>query len=304
MKIAVIIVLSIALIIVTIKYILYRRQIVSICRQLQFLENDMTNHKVRTDLKSKEILQLAELINDMCENHNKKEVILLNKDKRLKETLTSVSHDIRTPLTSLKGYFELLMSEEDMDKKLQYAGVMSERMDNLSDLLDELFTYSKLQNQDYQMEMSEQDMTKLTLETIFSFYEIFKEKGYEPSLDIDEKSYMVMCNDVAVKRVISNVIKNALVHGMGDIKLSYKMEERNNDRKVIKFTCENTIPHPENMDITQVFDRFYKADRARKEKSTGLGLAIANEMVERMGGKIEARLVGDIFKIVIYWKLA
>ncbi|MBP3620436.1 MAG: HAMP domain-containing histidine kinase, partial [Lachnospiraceae bacterium] len=273
MKIAVIIVLSIALIIVTIKYILYRRQIVSICRQLQFLENDMTNHKVRTDLKSKEILQLAELINDMCENHNKKEVILLNKDKRLKETLTSVSHDIRTPLTSLKGYFELLMSEEDMDKKLQYAGVMSERMDNLSDLLDELFTYTKLQNQDYQMEMSEQDMTKLTLETIFSFYEIFKEKGYEPSLDIDEKSYIVMCNDVAVKRVISNVIKNALVHGMGDIKLSYKMEERNNDRKVIKFTCENTIPHPENMDITQVFDRFYKADRARKEKSTGLGLA-------------------------------
>lgn len=304
MKIAVIIVLSIALIIVTIKYILYRRQIVSICRQLQFLENDMTNHKVRTDLKSKEILQLAELINDMCENHNKKEVILLNKDKRLKETLTSVSHDIRTPLTSLKGYFELLMSEEDMDKKLQYAGVMSERMDNLSDLLDELFTYTKLQNQDYQMEMREQDMTKLTLETIFSFYEIFKEKGYEPSLDIDEKSYIVMCNDVAVKRVISNVIKNALVHGMGDIKLSYKMEERNNDRKVIKFTCENTIPHPENMDITQVFDRFYKADRARKEKSTGLGLAIAKEMVERMGGKIEARLVGDIFKIVIYWKLA
>lgn len=304
MKIAVIIVLSIALIIVTIKYILYRRQIVSICRQLQFLENDMTNHKVRTDLKSKEILQLAELINDMCENHNKKEVILLNKDKRLKETLTSVSHDIRTPLTSLKGYFELLMSEEDMDKKLQYAGVMSERMDNLSDLLDELFTYTKLQNQDYQMEMSEQDMTKLTLETIFSFYEIFKEKGYEPSLDIDEKSYIVMCNDVAVKRVISNVIKNALVHGMGDIKLSYKMEERNNDRKVIKFTCENTIPHPENMDITQVFDRFYKADRARKEKSTGLGLAIAKEMVERMGGKIEAKLVGDIFKIVIYWKLA
>lgn len=304
MKIAVIIVLSIALIIVTIKYILYRRQIASICRQLQFLENDMTNHKVRTDLKSKEILQLAELINDMCENHNKKEVILLNKDKRLKETLTSVSHDIRTPLTSLKGYFELLMSEEDIDKKLQYAGVMSERMDNLSDLLDELFTYTKLQNQDYQMEMSEQDMTKLTLETIFSFYEIFKEKGYEPSLDIDEKSYIVMCNDVAVKRVISNVIKNALVHGMGDIKLSYKMEERNNDRKVIKFTCENTIPHPENMDITQVFDRFYKADRARKEKSTGLGLAIAKEMVERMGGKIEAKLVGDIFKIVIYWKLA
>lgn len=299
MKLALIIVLLVALVIVTIKYVLYRRQISSICRQLEFLENDMTNHKVRTDLTQKEIVELAELINAMCEGHNKKEVALLNKDKRLKETLTSVSHDIRTPLTSLKGYFELLMSEEDTEKKLQYAGVMSERMDNLSDLLDELFTYTKLQNQDYQLEMKEQDMTKLVLDTIFSFYEIFKEKGYEPALDIDDRSYVVMCNDVAVKRVISNVVKNALVHGMGDIILAYGKIGDN----IVRFTCQNSIAHPENMDITQVFERFYKADKARKEKSTGLGLAIAKEMVERMGGTIEASLVGRNFTIDISFVL-
>lgn len=299
MKLTIIIVLLVALVIVTIKYVLYRRQISSICRQLEFLENNMTNHKVRTDLTQKEIVELAELINDICEEHNKKEVALLNKDKRLKETLTSVSHDIRTPLTSLKGYFELLMSEEDTEKKLQYAGVMSERMDNLSDLLDELFTYTKLQNQDYQLEMKEQDMTKLVLDTIFSFYEIFKEKGYEPALDIDDRSYVVMCNDVAVKRVISNVVKNALVHGMGDIILAYGKIGDN----IVRFTCQNSIAHPENMDITQVFERFYKADKARKEKSTGLGLAIAKEMVERMGGTIEASLVGRNFTIDISFVL-
>lgn len=317
MELITIIVLFIALVIITIKYILYRRQIKSICRQLEFLESDMTNHKVRTDLTQKEIVELAELINDMCEDHNKKEVSLLNKDKRLKETLTSVSHDIRTPLTSLKGYFELLMSEEDGDKKLQYAGVMSERMDNLSDLLDELFTYTKLQNQDYQLEMKEQDMTKLVLDTIFSFYEIFKEKGYEPELDIDDKSYTVMCNDVAIKRVISNVVKNALVHGMGNIKLAYGLEDigeftdkkKKSDKdgsrttKIVKFICQNSIAHPENMDITQVFDRFYKADKARKEKSTGLGLAIAKEMVDRMGGEICAKLDGQIFTIEITFEV-
>lgn len=296
MELIIIAVLFVALIIITIKYILYRRQIKAICRQLEFLENDMTNHKVRTDLTDKEIVQLAELINQMCEDHNKKEITLLNKDKRLKETLTSVSHDIRTPLTSLKGYFQLLMSEEDVEKKLQYAGVMSERMDNLSDLLDELFTYTKLQNQDYKLDMEKWDMTKLVLDTIFSFYEIFKEKGYEPQLDIDEKSYKVLCNDVAVKRVFSNVIKNALVHGMGDIKITYGVST---DAKQVHFTCENVIHHPENMDITQVFDRFYKADKARNEKSTGLGLAIAKEMVERMAGSIEAKLEGNRFILYI-----
>lgn len=294
MKLFIIAVLSLALLIITIKYILYRRQVKDICRQIQFVSSNTTNHKVRTDLKDKEVVELAKLINDMCEEHNKKEISLLSKDRRLKETLTSVSHDIRTPLTSLKGYFELLMSEEDTDKKLQYADVMSERMDNLSDLLDELFTYTKLQNEDYKLDMEKHDMTKLVLDTIFSFYEIFKEKGYEPKLDVDEKSYQVMCNDVAVKRVISNVVKNALVHGMGDIKLAYSVEN-----KQVVFACENSIPHPENMDITQVFDRFYKADKARNEKSTGLGLAIAKEMVEKMGGSIEAELIDRRFIIKI-----
>ncbi len=309
MKLLLIIVLFIALLFITTKYILYRRQVKAICRQLRFMENDMTNHKLRTDLTDKEIVELAGLINDMCEEHNKKEVALLNKDKRLKETLTSVSHDIRTPLTSLKGYFELLMSEEDVEKKLQYAGVMSERMDNLSDLLDELFTYTKLQNQDYKLEMEEHDMTKLVLETIFSFYEIFKQRGYEPALDIDEKSYKIMCSNVAVKRVISNVIKNALVHGMGDIKIAYGVVAGDSDsnlmpgknKSCLLFSCENSLAHPENMDVSQVFERFYKADKSRNEKSTGLGLAIAKEMVERMGGSIEAGLRGNKFIIKIYF---
>ncbi len=317
MKLGIILVLLIALTIITIKYILYRRQVKEICRQIQFVSSNTTNHKVRTDLKDKEVVELAQMINDMCEEHNKQEISLISKDRRLKETLTSVSHDIRTPLTSLKGYFELLMSEEDVDKKLQYAQVMSERMDNLSDLLDELFTYTKLQNEDYKLEMEKHDMTKLVLDTIFSFYEIFKEKGYEPELDVDEKTYKVMCNDVAVKRVISNVVKNALVHGMGDIKLIYEFISEDDDKvsvgeskqfgskpaKRVMFTCENSIPHPENMDITQVFDRFYKADKARNEKSTGLGLAIAKEMVEKMGGAIEAKLINRRFIIEITFEV-
>ncbi len=293
----VIIVLSIALLIMTIKYILYRRQVKNICRQLCLLEKEVTNYRVRTDISEKEVKELAEHINYICDSHNQKEILLVKKDKHLKETLTNVSHDIRTPLTSLKGYFQLLMSEEDAEQKLKYADVMSERMNNLSDLLDELFTYTKLQNEDYKLELGEYDMTKLVLDTIFSFYDMFKKKVYEPELDIDEKSYIVLCNDIAVKRIISNIIKNAVVHGTDTIKLSYKALDG-----WVCFACENRVEHPENIEVKQIFNRFYKADKARSEKSTGLGLAIAKEMVDKMGGSISADLQDDIFKIEVRFK--
>lgn len=311
MKIGIIIVLAVALLIITIKYILYRRQIKGICRQIQFVSEDITNHRVRTDLTEKELVELAQLLNEMSDKHNKESVELINKDRRLKETLTSVSHDIRTPLTSLKGYFELLMSEEDTDKKLQYAGVMNERMDNLSDLLDELFTYTKLQNQDYKLELEECDMTRLVLDTIFSFYESFKQAGIEPMLDIDEKKHIVMANDVAMKRVISNIVKNAVVHGVGQLEIGYGVELNTGDQvrdKIgdksgkepggkIYFICKNKVAHPEDIDVTQIFDRFYKADKARSENSTGLGLAIAKEFTEKMGGSIKAELEGNFFAV-------
>ncbi len=293
-----IIVLSIALLIITIKYILYRRQVKNICRQLELLEKEVTNYRVRTDISEKEIKELAEHINYICDSHNKKEIQFINKDKNLKETLTNVSHDIRTPLTSLKGYFELLMSEEDAEQKLKYASVISERMGNLSDLLDELFTYTKLQNEDYKLELNNQDFTKLVLDTIFSFYDMFKSKGYEPELDIDDKSYKVVCNDIAVKRVISNIIKNAIVHGNGRVKLTYGLIE-----EYLVFSCENTVEHPEDIEVNQIFNRFYKADKARSEKSTGLGLAIAKEMIDKMGGTISAGLQGDMFGIEVKFKI-
>ena len=292
MEIGIIVVLVIALLTITIKYILYRRQIKDICRQIQFVSEDITNHRVRTDLTEKELVELAQLLNEMSDKHNKEAVDLINKDRRLKETLTSVSHDIRTPLTSLKGYFELLMSEEDTDKKLQYAGVMNERMDNLSALLDELFTYTKLQNQDYKLELEKCDMTRLVLDTIFSFYESFKQAKIEPKLDIDEKKHIAMANDVAMKRVISNIVKNAVVHGVGQLEISYGVDE---DK--LYFVCKNKVAHPEDIDVTQIFDRFYKADKARSEKSTGLGLAIAKEFTEKMGGSIKAELEGDVFAV-------
>lgn len=294
MKIALII-LSVLLIAVTIKYILYRRQIGELCRQLSFLKETTTNNRLTTYMTERELLLLAELINDIYDKHEQSELALREKERRMKELIANVSHDIRTPLTSLKGYFELLMQEygdKQSDREMQYAMVMNERMNTLNDLLDELFTYTKLQSDDYVLELSEYDITRLILDTLFSFYGIFKDKGIEPVLDINETSVITSCNEVAVKRVVANIIRNAMLHGTGDIRIKYGMTDGG-----VEFICSNRVANPDEVDVDMVFDRFYKADKARNKSSTGLGLAIARELVERMGGSITARMDGDEFEI-------
>lgn len=283
---------GILLVIVIIKYILYRRQIVNICRQMVFIMENNTNRIITNDIIEKEVLELTSLINLMCEEHKAKENILKEKDKQLKAAMAGISHDIRTPLTSLRGFFELLENENDTRKKRDYSKIIDGKLIELTELLEELFTYTKLQNEDYVLELGEYNFTKIVLGTLFTFYGIFKEKNIEAEVDIDEEPAIVICNDVAVKRMLSNILKNAILHGSGDISITYKT---GNGR--VEFICENRVDNPWEIDISQVFDRFYKADAARTKGSTGLGLSVAKELAGRMGGELSASIKDRMFAI-------
>ena len=289
-------VLCILLVVVIIKYILYRRQVINICRQMVFIKENDTNMIIYNDIIEKEILNLTSLINLMCEEHKVKENILKEKDKRLKIAMAGISHDIRTPLTSLRGFFELLETETDTEKKKKYSKIIDGKLIELTELLEELFTYTKLQNEVYVLELGRYVFTKIVLGTLFSFYGTFKEKNIETELDIYEEQVIVTCNDVAVKRMLSNILKNAMLHGSGKIEIIYKTE---NGR--VEFLCKNSVENPWEIDISQVFDRFYKADMARSKGSTGLGLSVAKELAGRMGGDISACIKDGMFiiKLVI-----
>ncbi len=290
--IAVTVLLSILLIIILVKYILYRRQIAAICRQIAFIRENDTNKIICNDITEQEVLKLTNLINLMCSEHKAKENILKEKDKRLKIALAGISHDIRTPLTSLKGFFELLENETDIEKKEKYNGIINKKLIELTGLLEELFMYTKLQNEEYVLELGRYNFTKIVLGTLFSFYSIFKEENIKTEVDADEETAEVLCNDMAVKRLLSNILKNAVLHGDGNIAIKYKVK---ND--CVEFSCENNIKNPEEIDISQVFDRFYKADAARSKGSTGLGLSVARELAERMGGEISALSENGIFTV-------
>lgn len=290
--IAVIAVLGILLIIVFVKYILYRRQVVNICRQMAFIMENDTNKIIYNDITEREILKLTDFINLMCEKYKNKENILKEKDRRLKAALAGISHDIRTPLTSLRGFFELLENETDTNKKKKYNQIIDKKLIELTELLEELFTYTKLQNEEYVLELEECDFTKIVLGTLFSFYSSFKEKNIETKVDIEEETAVVLCNAIAVKRILSNIIKNAIIHGNGSISIKYKVKNSS-----VEFECKNSTINPLGINVSQVFDRFYKADEARNRGSTGLGLPVAKELSGRMGGNISAAIEDGMFVI-------
>lgn len=287
------------LVIFMIKYWLYRRQIHEICRQLEFMQKETTNKRIRTDLSKKEIINLAGKINRMADRQEEESLSIKSKEQQLKETLANISHDIRTPLTSMKGFFELYTQEGEPEKKEYFEQVIREKMDDLTVLLEELFTYTKLQNETYELQLVQHDFTKLVLDSLFSFYGQWKEKGISPVLSVDEDTVMVLCNDTAVRRVLSNILRNAMLHGDGEIEICYQVKKDG-----VLFRCCNGFQSAEEPDMERVFERFYKGDSARRESSSGLGLSIAKELALRMDGSMEARTEEGRFLVEITFSRA
>ncbi|MBO4928078.1 MAG: ATP-binding protein [Clostridiales bacterium] len=131
-------------------------------------------------------------------------------------------------------------------------------------------------------------------ETVLAFYEDFEKRGLEPEVNFCEEDLPIMANEVALRRVVQNLVKNALEHGQN--RLGLRLEKDGNQ---LHFSCYNDKKAEEIIEIDKIFTRFYKGDKARTSTSTGLGLAIAKGLVDRMHGEINASVENELFVIEI-----
>lgn len=274
-----------------------RAQLRDINEQLDFLCEKDTNMLLLTDTNMADIGRLKERINRFLEQWHRQREAAAKKEQMISDTYTNLSHDIRTPLTSLDGYFQLLKDETDKSEQEHYIDIIQERITSLKDMLEELFMFTKLKNDSFKLELSNCCVSRLLKQTVFSYYEEWKKQGIEPSLDICEDTIFITANAQALRRVLQNVIKNALVHGQNSICI--QMKQKN---KMVHILVSNDVKNPDDIDVDKVFERFYKADEARSISSSGLGLSIAKELVERMGGSIESRLEGKRFVVEIQFE--
>ncbi|MDE7414976.1 MAG: HAMP domain-containing histidine kinase [Lachnospiraceae bacterium] len=280
----------------------YRRQTRHMIEELSMLQQEDTNYRLSSCCHAGRTQEVITLFNEIVENYRREVIILKRENRTYRESITSISHDIRTPLTSAKGYLQILskdtLSDDDMKKHQEYIATVERRVDDVTDLLNQLFAYARVEAGELEFVMERINLANLFLDSISMFYDDFLNIDYEPVVDVPSAPCYVLADRNALVRIIENLIKNALVHGTGD----YHFSLRTHDGQVC-LRVSNRTDHIEQKDLDRIFDRFYTTDTSRTHKTTGLGLAIVKQFTEHMNGEVSASLQGDIFMVDIVFQL-
>lgn len=290
---------------------LYKKQMHHMKEELSMLQKEDTNYRLSSYCSVGKTEDVIRLFNEIFEKYREEVRVLRNENRLYKESITSISHDIRTPLTSAKGYIQMLSENGNADyaktggalskeKQQEYIKKIELRIDDVTDMLNQLFEYARVEAGEMEFQSERLNLNNLFAETLSMFYEDFVIKNCEPVIEMEEKPCYIYADRRAVIRIIENLVKNALVHGTGNYIFSLKKQE--ND---VVLTVSNKTDSIEEKDIDRIFDRFYTTDQSRTRKTTGLGLAIVKRFTNRMGGTAEAFLKGDVFSVEItfpIWK--
>lgn len=247
-----------------------------------------------------ELAELCMSINDMSVELRQKidnEKII---EKGKNELITSVSHDLRTPLTSIIGYIDLLKKNgfHDKEKFDNYLEVIDERTKMLNKLINELFEYTKLNSHDIKLNYSEVEIVSLIEQIVGEYIPIFNKEGLEIEKDIIYKDIFINIDIEKIVRALENILTNAKKYSLKNSKVLIKVFEENN---YVVISISNKSENISIYDLENIFERFYKVDKSREDlDSTGLGLSIVKRIVELHNGVVKANLYDNIITFKIY----
>ncbi|MGZ9585859.1 sensor histidine kinase [Paenibacillus marinisediminis] len=275
--------------------VLLQLQLRSINRQLVKRMAEHTRQPVSLELINRELNMLAININKCLKTEETLRLHSIREEKNFKELIANISHDLRTPLTAIKGYQQLIAQgglDEDQRKKLHIA---QKHADELGRLIEHFFEYSYLLNAESELNIERINLTNLVAECLAASVTTLETCNLVVHLE-EAPPLFVHADKEMVTRIIHNLIRNCVQHSSGDIKVRLLAA----DKAVISF-C-NPVKHASAIDVKRLFDRFYTGDTSRKS-STGLGLSIIRLLAEQMGGSTSASLQDGFLEICVEFPL-
>ena len=276
-RIITILLLLILILMEGIRIFLFKRSVRKIAEDFQERLHTDTNTRIDVPVRDKDLTYLITELNQGLGDLRKEHLNYYQGDRELKNAVTNISHDLRTPLTAIVGYLDLLESTEDPRKQKMYLRILRERTDMMRQLTEELFRYSVIVSEE-DPETEHIHVNRILEEAISAYYANLAEKGIEPVIQMTDQRIERLGNTRALARVFSNLLQNVIRYSDGDLKVVLA------DSGEITFS--NTAKKLSTVEVEQLFDRFYTVEVGRE--STGLGLSIARTLVERMGGSITA----------------
>ena len=284
-------VLAVIIAILVIKIRMMQKSMDEICSCLSEHLSSDTNQLITVSSGDKHVRHLASEIARQLAELRRQRRQYINGDRELKEAVTNISHDLRTPLTAICGYLDLLETEEMTDNTRRYMEQISNRTEALQTLTEELFRYSVISSVS-DLNYEKVDVGRVLEDTLISFYGAFEQKNITPNISLPDGVIIRSLDKSALSRIFGNIISNAVKYSDGDF--SVIMTESG------EITFSNTASELSSVDVGKLFDRFYTVDSARK--STGLGLSIAKLLTERMGGRISAEYKSTTLTVRLCFK--
>lgn len=287
--VAAVLVLAVVTVILAVRLTALKKELRSINSQLEEILKGDTNALITVSTNNKAVKKTALVLNEKIKELRKKELLLKSKNDELRTAITNISHDLRTPLTAICGYLDLLKSEGKSDEVNRCLGIIENRTEALKQLTEEFFKYSLVAFEEDELKIEELSVNGALEESVAAFYGAFKEKGIEPQISITDRKIIRSLDKSALLRIFANILSNALKYSDGDLEITL------NDSGKIIFT--NTATGLDEIQVGKIFDRFYTVENART--STGLGLSIARSLAERMSGKISASYGNEKLSIIV-----
>ncbi len=255
-----------------------RRAARQLVRELSEKLSEDTNTLISLSTADREMRRLAAALNRELRILRRERLRCRQGDRELKDAVTNVSHDLRTPLTAICGYLELLEREDMGPDARRYLGYISERTEAMKSLTEELFRYSVVLSGAGELAPEPVDLTSALEESAAGFYAALTARGISPEIRTPAVRVIRTLDRAALSRVLSNLFSNALKYSDGDLVVT--LTEKG------EMTFSNTAVGLDPVQVGRLFDRFFSVEAARD--ATGLGLSIARALTERMGGVITA----------------
>ena len=261
-----------------------KKQISEISDALEDIKNGNGNRRILAETHEL-VAPLAYAINDIILSYEKRLSACHQTDETNRQLMTSLSHDVRTPLTTLIGYLDAAHKGiVDGKERDEYIETARRKAHDLKEYIDVLFDWFRLGSNEFSMNIAEIDLTELTRNILIDWIPIFEDTQVDFTIDIPEQPFRVQIDPDGYMRILNNLIQNVISHSHAD-KIEIALSEQNRNIKIL--LSDNGIGIDKE-DLKHIFDRLYKCDKGRSEKGSGLGLSIVHELVEKLNGTITA----------------
>lgn len=282
-----------------------KRELRNIKEELKANTDKSYNRQVRVDLFDKDLTDMAIQLNKTLDYQKQLKLETEKAEKAIRRSVSDIAHDLRTPLTVMKGNLQMLRLEDNLSEKgKQYVEACTQKADEMREMADDFFQLSLLESDLETVELRRVDMTKALLQFLVVQEAVIRTRGLEPEVVFPQKSIFVLADEKLLTRILGNLLNNVMRHARGN-SFQIRLEELEEEKiRECKVTFSNWVEEQETLELEDLFERTYRGNKARSGNGAGLGLYIVKLLVQKQMGRVSAQMMENKLEISVHFMLS